>query len=100
MNRQLGGEILQNDSRGRLRRIDDTGNTSARMRARTDEAPVLLLDDLLSELDAERRAHLLAVISRDDQQTLLTATGLEDFDATFLARARKVRVEAGRVYPS
>jgi DNA replication and repair protein RecF len=70
------------------------------MRARTTEAPVLLLDDLLSELDAERRAHLLAVISRDDQQTLLTATGLEDFDAAFLARARKVRVEAGRLYPS
>jgi DNA replication and repair protein RecF len=70
------------------------------MRARTGEAPVLLLDDLLSELDAERRAHLLAVIGRDDQQTLLTATGLEDFDAAFLARARQIRVEAGRVYPS
>jgi DNA replication and repair protein RecF len=70
------------------------------MRARTAEAPVLLLDDLLSELDAERRAHLLAVISRDDQQTLLTATGLEDFDAAFLARARKIRVEAARLYPS
>jgi DNA replication and repair protein RecF len=70
------------------------------MRARTGEAPVLLLDDLLSELDAERRAHLLAVIGRDDQQTLLTATGLEDFDAAFLARAKKVRVEAGRLYPS
>jgi DNA replication and repair protein RecF len=70
------------------------------MRARTSEAPVLLLDDLLSELDAERRAHLLAVIGRDDQQTLLTATGLEDFDAAFLARTKKVRVEAGRLYQS
>jgi DNA replication and repair protein RecF len=70
------------------------------MRARTGDAPVLLLDDLLSELDAERRAHLLAVIGRSDQQTLLTATGLEDFDAGFLAHARKIRVEAGRIYPS
>jgi DNA replication and repair protein RecF len=70
------------------------------MRARTGDAPVLLLDDLLSELDAERRAHLLAVIGRSDQQTLLTATGLEDFDAEFLARARKIRVESGRIYPS
>jgi DNA replication and repair protein RecF len=70
------------------------------MRARTGDAPVLLLDDLLSELDAERRAHLLAVIGRDDQQTLVTATGLEDFDAAFLTRAQKMRVEAGRVYPS
>jgi DNA replication and repair protein RecF len=70
------------------------------MRTRTGDAPVLLLDDLLSELDAERRAHLLAAISRDDQQTLVTATGLEDFDAAFLSRARKMRVEAGRVYSS
>ena len=70
------------------------------MRARTGDAPVLLLDDLLSELDAERRAHLLAVIGRSDQQTLLTATGLEDFDAGFLAHARKIRVESGRIYPS
>jgi DNA replication and repair protein RecF len=70
------------------------------MRARTGEAPVLLLDDLLSELDAERRAHLLTVIAREDQQTLLTATGMEDFDAAFLARAKKMRVEAGRIYMS
>jgi DNA replication and repair protein RecF len=70
------------------------------MRARTGEAPVLLLDDLLSELDAERRAHLLTVIAREDQQTLLTATGMEDFDAAFLARAKKMRVEAGRIYVS
>jgi DNA replication and repair protein RecF len=70
------------------------------MRARTGEAPVLLLDDLLSELDAERRAHLLTVIAREDQQTLLTATGMEDFDAAFLARAKKMRVEGGRIYVS
>jgi DNA replication and repair protein RecF len=70
------------------------------MRTRAGDAPVLLLDDLLSELDAERRAHLLAVVGRPDQQTLLTATGLEDFDAAFLERARKIRVEMGRIYPS
>src|ERR671927_532353 len=63
-------------------------------------APVLLLDDLLSELDAERRTHLLAALARPDQQTLVTATGMEDFDAPFLERARKIRVEAGRLYPS
>src|SRR6185436_15167523 len=70
------------------------------MRVRAGDAPVLLLDDLLSELDAERRTHLLAVIGRPDQQTLLTATGLEDFDAAFLAPPGKVRVEAGRTYSS
>ncbi|MEN9937060.1 MAG: hypothetical protein RLZZ387_3639 [Chloroflexota bacterium] len=70
------------------------------MRRRSGEAPVLLLDDLLSELDAERRAHLLAAIDRPDQQTLVTATGTEEFDAAFLKRAKKMRVEAGKLYPA
>src|SRR5262245_12959044 len=70
------------------------------MRVRTGDAPVLLLDDLLSELDAERRTHLLATLARPDQQTLVTATGMEDFDAPFLERARKIRVEEARLYPS
>jgi DNA replication and repair protein RecF len=70
------------------------------MQARAGDAPVLLLDDLLSELDAERRTHLLATLARPDQQTLITATGMEDFDAPFLERARKIRVEGARLYPS
>lgn len=68
------------------------------MRTRTGDAPVLLLDDLLSELDAERRAHLLKVIQQPGQQTLLTATGLGEFDAVFLERARTIRVDGGRLY--
>jgi DNA replication and repair protein RecF len=70
------------------------------MRARAGDAPVLLLDDLLSELDAERRTHLLATLARPEQQTLVTATGMEDFDAPFLERARKIRVEGAKLYPS
>jgi len=70
------------------------------MRLRSGEAPVLLLDDLLSELDGERRTLLLQAIGRPDQQTLLTATGLTEFDPDFLSRARKIRVEAGQLYPT
>lgn len=70
------------------------------MRDRAGDAPLLLLDDLLSELDAERRAHLLKVISRPEQQTLVTATSMAEFDAGFLTLARKLRVEAARLYPS
>ncbi|HWQ12012.1 MAG TPA: DNA replication/repair protein RecF [Roseiflexaceae bacterium] len=70
------------------------------MRQRAGDAPVLLLDDLLSELDAERRAHLLAAIDRPGQQTLVTATATDEFDAAFLRRAKKMRVEAGRLYPA
>jgi DNA replication and repair protein RecF len=68
------------------------------MRSRSGDAPVLLLDDLLSELDAERRKHLLATINQPDQQTLVTATGLEEFDADFLQRARRIRVEGAKLY--
>ncbi len=69
------------------------------MHVRTGENPVLLLDDLLSELDAQRRTHLLGAIQRPDQQTLLTATDLSDFDPAFLQEIRRLRVEAGQIYP-
>ena len=41
------------------------------------ETPVLLLDDVLSELDSSRQNYLLESIS--DIQTLITCTGLDDF---------------------
>ncbi len=69
------------------------------MRSRSGDAPVLLLDDMLSELDARRRAHLLHVITQPDQQTLLSATDLSDFDAVFLQHIHRLRVEDGQVYP-
>lgn len=41
------------------------------------ESPVLLLDDVLSELDRKRQHHLLN--SMEGIQTMLTCTGLEEF---------------------
>ena len=41
------------------------------------DKPVLLLDDVLSELDSSRQNYLLDSIS--DIQTLITCTGLDDF---------------------
>jgi DNA replication and repair protein RecF len=70
------------------------------MHARSGDTPVLLLDDLLSELDAQRRSHLLRAISRPDQQTLITATDLSDFDPEFLQNIQRLRVEGGKIYPS
>lgn len=67
------------------------------MRARTGDAPILLLDDILSELDAARRAHLLQFIDRPGQQTLMTATDLADFDPSFLTQISRMRVEHGHV---
>lgn len=39
--------------------------------------PILLLDDVLSELDSERQNHLLSAITHI--QTMITCTGLDDF---------------------
>lgn len=66
------------------------------MRAETGEWPVLLLDDILSELDADRRRHVLGGLLEADQ-LLITATDLADFPAEFLGRAARFRVEAGQL---
>ncbi|MCC8026581.1 MAG: DNA replication/repair protein RecF [Clostridium sp.] len=41
------------------------------------DSPILLLDDVLSELDGSRQNHLLSAIQ--NIQTLITCTGLDDF---------------------
>ena len=47
------------------------------IREHTGDTPVLLLDDVLSELDSSRQNQLLGSIS--GIQTLITCTGLDDF---------------------
>ena len=43
----------------------------------TGDSPVLLLDDVLSELDRNRQNYLLDSIH--DIQTIITCTGIEEF---------------------
>ncbi len=43
----------------------------------TNDTPILLLDDVLSELDSNRQKLLLSVMG--DIQTIITCTGLEEF---------------------
>ena len=43
----------------------------------SDDTPVLLLDDVLSELDKHRQNYLLDSIH--DIQTLITCTGVDEF---------------------
>ena len=47
------------------------------MEKETGEKPVLLLDDVISELDSNRQKDILKSLS--DTQTLITCTGLDDF---------------------
>jgi DNA replication and repair protein RecF len=67
------------------------------MRAETGEPPLLLLDDVLSELDPARQRFVLDTLGNDGQ-TLLTTTDLGSLDPAFLARARVFRVEDGTLH--
>lgn len=59
--------------------------------------PVLILDDVFAELDADRRARL-AGLAGDYEQVVVTAAVEADVPAVL--RARTVRVEAGRILGS
>lgn len=63
---------------------------------RTREWPVLLLDEMLSELDIQRRRDLLASIS-DCDQAILTSADLSMFEQNFLSKHTVWRVAGGRV---
>jgi DNA replication and repair protein RecF len=64
--------------------------------SRTGEAPVLLLDDVLSELDAVRRAALLAHLA-DAGQVIITSVEADPFPAEVIGRSRVCRIEGGHV---
>ncbi|HEX78391.1 MAG TPA: DNA replication/repair protein RecF [Dehalococcoidia bacterium] len=66
------------------------------MRSRVGEPPVLLLDDVLSELDSRRRVQLLGSL-QGDEQVLITATDLDHFLPDFVARASLFKISQGRV---
>ncbi|GAA5210491.1 DNA replication/repair protein RecF [Microbacterium kyungheense] len=59
--------------------------------------PVLILDDVFAELDADRRARL-AQLAGDYEQVVVTAA--VEGDVPDVLRARMVRVEAGRILES
>jgi DNA replication and repair protein RecF len=68
----------------------------ATVRAMSGEEPILLLDDIMSELDPDRRAWLLAAIA-PGQQVIITATETEHFTADFLMHANIHQVRAGAI---
>ena len=60
-----------------------------------NDNPILLLDDVMSELDSTRRNELLSSI--DDTQTIITCTGYDDFIKERLSIDRLYRVENGTI---
>jgi DNA replication and repair protein RecF len=66
------------------------------MKQSTGEMPVLLLDDVMSELDASRRSHVIDIVNQAGQ-ALLTTTDWNDYSPDFLQRAKLFSVEAGQL---
>lgn len=56
--------------------------------------PILLLDDVFSELDGNHRAHVVEIVSK--QQTIIATVELENIPQEFLDSARILRVENGK----
>lgn len=61
----------------------------------TGESPVLLLDDVLSELDINRKRYILSTIK--DIQTIITCTGVEDLREYLDDNAKKFVVSNGQI---
>lgn len=59
-------------------------------------APVLLLDDVFSELDEEKRDNLLKYIN-GNVQTFITTTDLSSLDINILENAKIFNVEKGKI---
>jgi DNA replication and repair protein RecF len=65
------------------------------MERETGECPVLLLDDVLSELDAQRRGFLLERLEDGPQQSVVTTTDLHALPESFLGRCSLWRIQVG-----
>jgi DNA replication and repair protein RecF len=66
------------------------------LHSRRGEPPLLLLDDILSEMDADRARSVIEAVSGYDQ-LLVTATDIDRFPQEFLERATVFSVAAGTV---
>lgn len=66
------------------------------LHARSGDAPILLLDDILSELDEHRRAAVLTTVA-GAEQALITTADLDRFSGSFLQHATIYSVSDGRV---
>ncbi|KRM92700.1 DNA replication/repair protein RecF [Liquorilactobacillus cacaonum] len=65
------------------------------MKNETGEYPILLLDDVLSELDGARQTHLLRAI-QDRVQTFLTTPSISEIAEKFIKNPKIFRVVAGK----
>ncbi len=58
--------------------------------------PLMLLDDVMSELDRERRAALVELLAEDGGQALITTTDLDHVPGVFAPGVARIAVDDGQ----
>ncbi|MGH2508987.1 MAG: DNA replication/repair protein RecF [Ktedonobacteraceae bacterium] len=93
-----GVNMLSYGSRGQQRTVALAAKLAelAYMHKVTGEEPILLLDDVFSELDQHRRAHLLRQVLHH-QQVLMTTTDFSGFPPEILEKAYQYHVVQGTI---
>ncbi|GCE18325.1 DNA replication/repair protein RecF [Dictyobacter kobayashii] len=93
-----GVNMLSYGSRGQQRTAALASKLAelAFMHASTGDQPILLLDDVFSELDASRREYLLCQVAQYEQ-VMLTSTDLEGFPSDLVQRSHRYRVNKGEL---
>ena len=76
-------------------KLNIQGEIETAIKEITGEYPVLLLDDVLSELDFNRKRYVLTSIK--NIQTVITCTGIEDLTSYLDENSKVFRVINGRI---
>ena len=63
---------------------------------KTGDSPILLLDDIFSELDIEKRNNLLSTLS-DNVQTVITTTDMENITEDIRKKANVYEIDDGNI---
>lgn len=63
---------------------------------KTGDSPILLLDDIFSELDIEKRNNLLSTLS-DNVQTIITTTDIENITENIRKKANVYKIDDGNI---
>ncbi len=61
-----------------------------------EETPILLLDDIFSELDDDKKNNLLRYISKNIQ-TIITTTDLNNLDNKLIKKSKLFKIENGKI---
>lgn len=65
---------------------------------RLGDSPVVLLDDVFSDLDPQRQHYLMQFL-QNRMQTFITCTDLSPFSDTILQEAQLLQIQGGRCFP-